>query len=124
MKSCNKCDSTSNPFGKDASKSDGLMIICKPCVNKRNRKYNKSTMGKLTNNAAKERWKKRNPKKYKAIRVVAKLNLDPLPCESCGSQHEVVWHHDDYDQPAQVRPLCCQCHRDWHVEHGEALNPK
>ena len=123
MKHCTKCESTTNPFGKDRSTPDGLMRICKPCVNQRNRAYAQSKAGRFTNNEAKRRWKLRNPKKYNAQRIVAKAKLEPQPC-ACGETNDVSWHHDDYDKPLEVRPLCAQCHRDWHVEHGEALNPR
>lgn len=123
MKVCNKCGRIDNPFGVNNATKDGLMTICKPCVNKRNKAYSQTKTGRITSGMAKIRWRRNNPKKYKAQEIVRKMNLPKQSCEKCGNPNYVVWHHDDYDKPKQVRPLCAQCHREWHCEHGEALNP-
>jgi transposase-like protein len=38
-----------------------------------------------------------------------------MPCESC-ARPDTHAHHDDYDQPLQVRWLCPACHRQHHKE--------
>ena len=35
--------------------------------------------------------------------------LKKKPCERCGTKN-VQMHHDDYNQPLQVRWMCRQCH--------------
>lgn len=60
-------------------------------------------------NAAKKRWRERNPEKYAAHTVVGNAlrsgKLVKQPCERCGAQ-KVHAHHDDYSKPLEVRWLC------------------
>ena len=42
-------------------------------------------------------------------------NLERQPCEICGEKAEA--HHDDYDNPLEVRWLCFKHHRGWHKFH-------
>lgn len=70
----------------------------------------------------------RYPKKYKAHNSVNNAIRDGRLvkydlCEECGSDFHVEGHHDDYDKPLDVRWLCAACHKQWHADHGEALNP-
>ena len=46
----------------------------------------------------------------------------PAACETCGKEKKVVAHHDDYAYPLEVRFLCLPCHRQHHLQHGEARN--
>lgn len=48
-------------------------------------------------------------------------------CEKCGAtktfsdeRRGVQAHHDDYNEPLEIRWLCQKCHHDWHKEN----NPK
>ena len=43
-------------------------------------------------------------------------------CEDCGLDGKIHGHHDDYSKPLEVRWLCAACHRQWHIENGEAKN--
>ncbi len=43
------------------------------------------------------------------------------PCECCGCDRSAA-HHDDYAKPLAIRWLCRKCHRQWHVQNGEAAN--
>jgi len=104
------------------------MTRCKPCINKKNRAYSKTPAGIAAGNRAKAKWQKQNTKKNKAIQLVRQAvdsgKLVRTPCEKCGSTNGVVFHHDDYDKPLKVRPLCSQHHRDWHTKYGEGDNAK
>lgn len=114
-----------------------------PRVRDRHRKYQKTEAGKESVSASKKRYASNNrdamhakliqyraeyPKKYAAHSAVhcAKIKgiLVAGECEVCGSNENTHAHHDDYDKPLDVRWLCPQHHRDWHKEHGEALNPR
>ncbi len=63
-------------------------------------------------------WRRRNPEKYKAHRMVAnalkKGDLITSPC-FCGEE-KVEAHHDDYSQPLNVRWLCRKHHMALHTE--------
>ena len=48
--------------------------------------------------------------------------LEVQPCETCASTEKIEAHHDNYAQPLDVRWLCRQHHREWHMEHGRAPN--
>ena len=74
-----------------------------------------------------QKYRRDNPNKARAHGLVGyaikRGNLHSEPCEVCQSTDLVHAHHDDYAKPLNVRWLCPQHHRDWHKEHGEALNP-
>ena len=57
-----------------------------------------------------------NPEKQ-AARNLAKKRIPIRPCESCGSERNVIRHHDDYARPLDVRFLCRRCHA---FVHGRA----
>ena len=72
-------------------------------------------------------YRARYPKKYTAHNAVNNALRDNRltrvdNCVECASDFAVEAHHDDYDQPLNVRWLCAVCHKRWHAEHGEALN--
>ena len=59
-------------------------------------------------------------KKRKAYQVYHKAqrdglipNVKTLVCEDCGNQAE-NYHHEDYDKPLDLTPLCEECHRRRH----------
>ena len=62
---------------------------------------------------------KRSYVKDKTIaRIKARKAIpDAQPCESCGSERNVIRHHDDYTEPTVVRFLCRRCHA---FQHGRA----
>lgn len=142
-KHCNTCCITKdgNEFHKRKASGDGLAAKCKECAKaydasrlkaphrvKLRKEYAKTSRGIERGNAAKIAWDKRNPKKKKASSWLANAIRDgkitKQPCEICGSTYRIHGHHDDYDKIYDVRWLCAQHHRDWHREHGEALNPR
>lgn len=90
--------------------------------------YAKTENGIIACNLGKSAWAERNPKKKAASTAVGNAVRDgkmtKKPCEICGSTKRTHGHHDDYDKVYDVRWLCPQHHRDWHKEHGEALNPR
>jgi len=143
MKYCNTCKTE-----KDASEyhirkasKDGLSSKCKACAKayddaranqpKRvaaRKAYAKTPEGIKAGAEAKAAWMASNPKKRAAQVAIGNAvrdgKLSKKPCEICGSTARVHGHHDDYDRIYDVRWLCPQHHRDWHKEHGEALNPR
>lgn len=89
--------------------------------------YQKTESGKIAVNAAKSRFRQRNPIKYKAHcdlnNAVRDGKIEKMEsCECCGTGGKIHGHHDDYAKPLEVRWLCAACHRQWHAANGEAKN--
>ncbi len=61
--------------------------------------------------------KKRAHCRSYAKTLIARGMLIPQPCEDCAATDRIESHHDDYDQPRQVRWKCHDCH----VKHHRAL---
>jgi hypothetical protein len=141
MKHCNSCETTKqeSEFHIRKASKDGLSAKCKSCAKaydesrlrdpkrvEARKAYAKTEAGLIAGSRAKAEWAKRNPKKNKASNAVSNAVRDGKmarkPCEVCGSTYRIHGHHDDYDKMYDVRWLCAQHHRDWHKEHGEALN--
>lgn len=99
-----------------------------PRVKARHKEYQNTDQGKIVTGKCKAAWIAANPKKKAASTAVGNAvrdgKLTKKPCEICGSTKRTHGHHDDYDKVYDVRWLCPQHHRDWHKEHGEALNPR
>ena len=80
--------------------------------------YSKTKQGIIAGNNAKKRYTERNPEKKAASTTLCNAvrcgKIIKMPCEVCGSENRVHGHHDDYNQPLNVRWLCPQCHRDHH----------
>lgn len=156
MKLCRSCNTEKDEslFHKRKASQDGLAAKCKDCQRKYDKdranaphrvkareEYAQTERGKEAADRARRKWasnnkgtiyestkkyRKDNPKKYKAHGKVAyeiKVgNLIPEPCEVCFSTHDLHAHHDDYDKPLKIRWLCSKCHNEWHREHGEGAN--
>ena len=64
------------------------------------------------------RFHAKNPEKVAAHMEVYKAkrrgDLIPQPCETCGTDHRVAAHHEDYSKPLEVRWLCQPCHNREH----------
>ena len=65
------------------------------------------------------KWRNQNKEKRRAHRMVEyhlkKGNLVKQPCEVCGDL-VVHAHHDNYNEPLNVRWLCSRHHHDRHLE--------
>jgi hypothetical protein len=70
-------------------------------------------------------WRKSHPltkeaKKKSSCRSLSRYylkvgRLTQKDCEKCGAE-EVERHHDDYDDPLNVRFMCRPCHLAFHAE--------
>ena len=91
--------------------------------NKAKKKWSENNKGKIAKSQVK--YRELNPKKLMCHGIVGYAikctKLTREPCEVCGDI-KVHGHHDDYNEPMNVRWLCCIHHKQWHVEHGEGLN--
>jgi hypothetical protein len=68
----------------------------------------------------KKQQMERYPKRVKARKMVYEAlksgNLEKEPCEECGSEDDVQAHHEDYDEPLEVKWYCRVCHREIHEQ--------
>lgn len=145
MKQCTVCHEVKplDDFHRNARSKDGRDHRCRACKSIRSKahyhgdperkerriasvKAYQAGPGRMKANATKSAYQTRHAKKraaHNAVRnALRRGELTRGPCECCGAE-KAVGHHDDYDRPLDVRWLCERCHKAWHLEHGEALNP-
>lgn len=137
-KVCFKCGAEKPllEFYKHLKMKDGHLNKCKDCAKKdvgghrsdnldQIREYDRKRGNRQASDYLPE-YRRKYPKKYKAHGLVASSlrsgKLKKLPCEQCGSVKSVA-HHDDYNQPLDVRWLCQAHHKQWHAKNGEGANP-
>jgi len=70
------------------------------------------------------RDRKNHPKEYKARAMVHNDKIKnphkySNSCSICNSSENVEYHHEDYDKPLEVIPLCREHHRDLHYQIKE-----
>lgn len=139
MKKCIKCLRVLPPseFYKHKQMADGHLNKCKECCRtdaKENRvkrldyyrEYDRNRGNRQEPEYMRE-LREKYPKQYKAQNMLNNAIRDGRMvkrdrCDKCGSGDSIHAHHDDYDHPLDVRWLCAACHRQWHIEHGEAKN--
>ena len=139
MKKCFKCGEVKNlsDFYKHKAMSDGHLNKCKECTKedvKERRRTNPKVQeyDRLRGNRQDpdylKQYREKYPNKYKAHNLVNNGIRDGKissknSCEECFSEFSFEAHHDDYSKPLDVRWLCALCHKRWHSENGEGLNP-
>ena len=139
MKVCFKCGAGKplSEFYKHPKMADGHVNKCKECnkidvrENRANklkyyREYDRKRGSRQSADCVKE-YRKAYPNKYSAHCKVNNAIRDGrlqrgTECETCGSEENLVAHHDDYLKPLDVRWMCQACHVNWHKENGEAKN--
>lgn len=138
IKTCFKCktDLPLEAFHRHSQMKDGHLNKCKACVcayarqrrqeNPKVQAYDRERGNRQSPEYLRE-YRQRYPNKYKAHTQVNNLVrlgklCNPGVCSECSSDFHIEAHHDDYSQPLQIRWLCSRCHKQWHAEHGEALN--
>lgn len=98
-----------------------------PRVKERHERYFGTIQGKIASERAKNKWVASNPVKRAAHVILGNAVKSgaikkPGFCECCGGTGRIHGHHCDYSKPLDVMWLCPACHKNWHNEHGEALN--
>lgn len=139
-KRCFKCGVTKEltEFYAHKQMKDGHLNKCKECAKRDvkenyegNREhYTKYERQRCQRKERKEavlvyqrRKRERSPEKDRARQQVRRAikagKLIRLPCEICGSTHQIEAHHNDYSRPLNVRWLCFKHHRE--IEHGQVV---
>lgn len=82
-------------------------------------KRNKKTKRILYKRIKSKRRKNNNPEKNKAHLLVysyfkkSKI-IRPNKCSNCFKLWNIELHHEDYNKPNEVIPLCVLCHKQYH----------
>ena len=142
LKRCSLCAELvpRSGFYKGPGMADGLISRCKECTKRRvaeHRAANIEAVRAYDRTRAKEpgrrarskkvsdAWRERGPAARAAHCLVAHAlrdgRLSRGKCEACGGLR-VHAHHDDYLRPLDVRWLCAEHHRAWHLANGPGLN--
>ena len=136
-KDCFKCGESKplSEFYKHKQMKDGHLNKCITCNKKdamahrsenleKIREYDRERGCRQSPEYLKE-YRLKYPKKYRAHQIVSRQkrsgNLAEQPCEVC-NKTKVVAHHDDYNNPLNVRWLCQAHHKQWHAKNGEGKN--
>lgn len=135
-KECFKCKIVKpiEQFYKHSAMADGHLNKCIDCAKldvKQHRENNIERIREYDRQRAKtdsriryaievsRRWRTEDSRRTKSHNAVARAIksgvLQRMPCEVC-SKADTHAHHDDYDQPLQVRWLCPACHSQHHKE--------
>lgn len=123
-KTCSSCYETKSTeqFYRSAVNVDGYYGICIICHKAKvtDRKKNKTLLSYDQVAENKKFWLPNNRLKQKAHQAVAyaiaSKKLIRQPCEKCGTNENVVAHHEDYNKPLDVVWLCQKHHRERHLE--------
>ena len=123
-KTCSSCYETkpTDQFYRSAVNVDGYYGICKDCQKEKatNNRKNKNLLSYEQVAQHKKFWLPDNRLKRKAHQAVgyaiASKKMIRQPCEKCGTNENVVAHHEDYTKPLDVVWLCKKHHRERHLE--------
>lgn len=128
-KVCQNCkvEKPFDDFYRCSRTRDGRDYRCKKCDNKKRAEFATTPKGKAiqVRKSKNRRLKLPGSCRLKTLVESAKKSgklIRSEYCEVCGSTENLEFHHDDYAYALDGRVLCCQCHNDWHSEHGEAKN--
>ena len=130
MKTCFKCEEEKPlaEYYRHKQMGDGHLNKCKACTKAdvaqhradnivRIRAYDRARGARQSPEYLRE-WRRKNPDKDKAHRLVRKHLKNPRVCSECPSTLHVEAHHDDYSKPLDVRWLCAACHKQHHARAG------
>lgn len=87
--------------------------------------YRKTDKGKASVIKARKKWAELNLIKRSAHIIVGNAVRDgrlikSKTCESCNAESSRIHgHHDNYDEPLNVRWLCPKCHSEWHKNNDK-----
>ena len=125
-KDCHKRKVKENREGKSEyyREYDAKRFQENPKVRERHKRYQNTTIGKLSINASRKKWMEKSPDKRAAHVILGNavrsgLIEKPNSCSRCGKievSRRIHAHHHDYTKPVDVTWLCTQCHKDEHKD--------
>lgn len=131
---CKECEETKDlsEFYSHPLWVNWVLSRCKECIKKWRRSERERKMARVNDNKraknperkkysiSKTRsYRMKNPEKYKAHRLVTnffKKNPEKKIkiCTNCWWEWQIELHHEDYNKPYCVIPLCSLCHKWYH----------
>lgn len=115
-KVCAKCQQDLSVDAFQKCKRDGYQARCRKCRLEDQRADNEGHRERI------RKYRAANREKYvahgKVNNAVKRGELQPASCcvcIRCGKQAE-HYHHDSYDRPLDVTPVCSACHKMIHLE--------
>jgi hypothetical protein len=132
MKACFKCgeEKPLADYYRHPETADGHLNKCKACTkadakaHRQDPRYRAKVLaydrarGSRQSLEYQREWRRKNPEKYRAHRLVATNLKNPGVCSECDSTYHIEAHHDDYSRPLDVRWLCAACHKQHHAKAG------
>ena len=139
LKRCFACEAVLpfSEFYKHPQMADGHLGKCKLCQRasiaqnrlknlERIRKYDldraKIPKRKIASYEITKKWRQADPRRMRCHNAVARAvrsgKLRKQSCEMCGALKTLA-HHENYDDPLNVRWLCQPCHKARHKELDE-----
>lgn len=133
-------------FGFQAKSKDGLYPYCKECKKEDNKAYREENRDAINTHKREAYWNniehyrkyyreyqqsheyreywssyiKKHPELVRAhgkVQTALKNGLiKKCPCEVCGAKKTEA-HHDNYNEPLNIRWLCKKCHMKWHRDN-------
>lgn len=130
-KECKELKELSEYYSHPGTK-DWTLARCKECVKRWRRSEKERKMARVNDNRRSKnpdrikyvtentrKYRANNPLKYKAHWIVNnyyRYHKDerPTECSVCWSGWQIELHHEDYNKPREIIPLCSLCHKWYH----------
>lgn len=118
MKKCTACkqEKPLTNFHKNIKMRDGYLNRCKKCRREQSKVYMQTESGKKVRQRSRKTWRKRNPEKRKAHKLLenaikgGRLKKSDY-CELCDKDEQLHGHHHNYAWPLLVTWICLACHK-------------
>lgn len=125
FKKCPRCKDLklTTEFYKNEAYSNGLDSWCIDCRKEVYKNYSKTDDGKKSHAKKMSKYRVKRNAEFKAkygytydniMQMARKSNPVLEPCELCYSTKGVQRHHDNYNDPEDVRFLCRKHHKEAH----------
>jgi len=131
---CKECKELKeiSEYYKHPQGQNWVLSRCKECVKRWRRSEKERKMARVNDNKRSKtphrlkqltkqckQYRKENPKKYKAHWLVNnyyRYHKDerPYQCSHCNGWWQIEMHHEDYNKPREIIPLCSLCHKGYH----------
>ena len=129
---CKECNITKDlvEYYKHPEGRNWVLWRCKECIKTGRKSERERVMARIVDkNRMRPEWynynrtveyRESNPKKHKAHKIVSNYYRyhkedKPTICSICNAEKNIELHHEDYNNPREVIPLCSLCHSHYHM---------